>query len=113
MGRRVGRRLLAIGVLTVIAAAGSAIPAVAMTGGFQCDSGNSHFICDISTSGGTAPYSYSWVVLRNATITHDNGSDVVGTCFAGVTTKLQVTVTDSTGTQVVIQPVIGCSSGPF
>jgi hypothetical protein len=113
--RRAGRRVLVIGTLAAVVVSNAAIPATAVVGGFQCDSGNSHFICDVELVGGVEPLTYSpWIVLRNATIQHDNGVSATGTCSPfGPDTKLQVTVTDAAGTQRVVFPTIPCNGGIF
>jgi hypothetical protein len=111
-----GKLLLLVGFFAVAAVAASARPAAASTMSAQNDcepSGVEQYYCDVTVSGGVAPYSYSWVVVRNASITVNHGWLVSGRCFnTTMTLELQVTVTDSTGAQLVDSLSGPCSGGP-
>jgi hypothetical protein len=111
-----GLRLLVISLFTMVAAVVFVRPAVAagMSAEKDCEpSGIKRWYCDVTVTGGVAPYSYSWADLQNAAILKDDGWLVSGQCFnTSVVVKVQVTVTDSTGAQLVSTLIGPCSSKP-
>jgi opacity protein-like surface antigen len=81
----------------------------------QCESGTSHFSCAIdSQAGGTAPFSYSWVGLTNASvISGANTQQAFGICATGMNYVVQVTITDSLGASLTKSVGRRCNSGPW
>ena len=110
------KRLLLIGLFAMAAATMSVQPAAASTISVANDcepAGIARFYCDVTVSGGVAPYGYAWIAERNAAIINNNGWLVSGRCFSfTVDYELQVTITDSTGAQLVDQLSGVCSSKP-
>ena len=110
------KRLLLASVFALVAATVAVRPAVASTMSAinDCEpTGVARFYCDVTVSGGVAPYSYAWIDVREAAITKNDGWLVSGQCFSfKVTYELQVTVTDSTGAQLVDQLSGVCSTMP-
>lgn len=111
-----GLRLLMISLFTMVAVVVFVRPAVAagMSAQKDCEpSGIKRWFCDVTVTGGVAPYSYDWIDVQNAAILKNDGWLVSGQCFnTSIVVKLQVTVTDSTGAQLVVALTGPCSSKP-
>lgn len=113
------RRLLRAAVIGSTAVAAScliATPAGAtpLSASPSCDSGFSQMSCTSGVGGGTSPYSYLWQVTSgSASFTRSTTPDGSGTCAAGQTIHVQVTVTDSTGAHAVGTTFFICRSQPW
>jgi hypothetical protein len=113
-----GRRTAAaITGLLAAAALGAATPAHAagsLAASADCE-GNSagKFVCAAIESGGVAPYSYTWVAVRDAIIIGGStGPAVSGRCTLGQQASINLTVTDSTGASVTAPGPFSCSGIP-
>jgi hypothetical protein len=80
----------------------------APTAGLRCESlGVSRIACDALPAGGTAPYSFRWNILPNAT-----SSGISFGCFTGSRPTVTVTVTDSVGAVATATDHPLCVGGP-
>ena len=78
----------------------------------SCDSsGNGHFVCVATVSGGTAPYAYTWTPVYNAVIRVGAHSSVVtGLCDVNHGSTLDLTVTDATGASTSTTGALDCTA---
>jgi hypothetical protein len=111
---RSARRAAApLAALLAVAALGVAAPAHAAGLGAtaNCDSsGNGHFVCVATASGGTAPYAYAWTPIFNAVIRNGaNGRVATGLCDVGRQSVLGLTVTDATGASTTTTGALDCT----
>jgi hypothetical protein len=78
----------------------------------SCSGSEGRFDCNASVTGGTAPYSYKWTAVTNASnIDGSNSASISGECDGGTTGKsgkVRVTVTDSKGATVSKEPGFTC-----
>lgn len=115
------RPLAIIAVLAVLLALGGSVrpPAAHASGTLtitlvDCTSGNSHFECTASVSGGVTPYSYTWQAISNATITSNlHSSYALGVCTSGQFSSVKATVQDSVGATVAKTGGTICRSAPW
>lgn len=112
----IGRRTWAAACVGIAAVAGVLVTAPAASAAplqvviDSCETGASKFICTVSVTGGTAPYTKTWVGIENATITPPGGR---GTCTADLNTTVKVKVVDATGIKRNDTSSFECSDGPW
>lgn len=109
--RRITIRATVARAAMAVAGAGALVLGVATTPAnaevlsatMRCESGAATFICDLTISGVTAPYSVVWTPIKNAGFTHAAGQFARGGCNVGQTFTVQAVVHDSVGQSLTKQ----------
>jgi hypothetical protein len=108
------RRIASAGAAVALTLAGGlAMPAsasaTALSAQVRCGSGAKHaFDCDLTVSGGTLPYTTTWSSDSGAPFTYTDTYHALGTCTYNSHT-VQVSVTDSTGQNVIVYSFFRCT----
>jgi hypothetical protein len=106
--RTVGLAVVAAGVLAGLVMPAAPAAADALQAHLGCEAlGESRLACDAWTTGGTAPFTYTWSLGSSF-----SGPDISFGCFAGSRRTITVTITDATGARSSASASPLCVGGP-